>query len=534
MTHRVPFYLSLVAATATLAFLPGCRKNAVEKTGTLDKAAATEENAEQAFYKVLDGAFAQAYDLLEQSQTNEAVAVFEVLLADPLWDTWNDRLFSELIRFQIYVKQADTACERVLQACTAGPLTHAQAGLRLVLPYLHETQGMAAACTFSDTVTALPGINAELVRLTTEWRFFTALQDADMALASEALGAIFQILTPAESTALLDSAFDTLLAAGRLDDLEQLTTLAMGADGADDERIRLLKTTEIRLAAARNEWDKAKSLFFAASDNLPEAALQHLLYQVLPAARRADRYDIVDQCAEEVIFKQTAKTVAASQAARFWIESAMATNRAAFPERLNALLGTTIPTQTISSLFTRYFYDLIDMTDVIEEILPVADKLLVAADEETAKTIKTMRLDGSFVLEDYDKAVAYLEAGIPDRDAPWHQMAITKVKAHRALKNNQPQEAVAFFRVFMTCIDDVKDHDTVDPSTGIQHTKNMLRGRNANRIAEILSTIPDAEGAAKARAEAADYYKKAIAESTDDEARAIIISEAGDLLKTDA
>ena len=59
----------------------------------------------------------------------------------------------------------------------------------------------------------------------------------------------------------------------------------------------------------------------------------------------------------------------------------------------------------------------------------------------------------------------------------------------------------------------------------------MLRGRNAKRIAEILATIPDAEAAAKARKEASGYYKKALEETKDDEARAIITAEAGDLLK---
>lgn len=530
MVKRVSVCMSIAVVGAALTALTGCKKPTDEKTAT-PAVEAEQPDLEQALFEALDATYMKVNELLEQAQTNEAVALFEMLQADPQWRDWSERLFSEKIRFQLYIGQDELVREQVLQACAAGPVAHARTGLQMLLAHLHESQGIEAAYDLTDAVAALPDVADELVRLTTEWRFFSALHVPDMERATEALATVLHSFPAADANKILSSAFDTLFSSGRLDDLQALHTLAATTAEADAGRAQLLTTTAIRLAAQRGDWPTTERLFLAATAELPDASLQHLLAQILPTARRAGRYDVIDHCAEEVLFKQAAKTAAADRAARFWVESAMATNRAAFPQRLNALLSTKIPSQTVGSLFTRYFYDLIDNTEVIQKMLPIADKLLIDADDDMAKMIKTMRLDGTFVLEDYDTAVGYLEAGIPERDDAWHKMAISKVKAHRALKKNQPREAVAFFREFMACIDDVKDDDTVDPSTGIQHTKDMLRGRNAKRIAEILATIPDVEAAAKVRIEAADYYKKALAETTDEESRAIITEEAGDLLQ---
>ncbi len=531
MFTRSSFNLSVVVTAAIFLLTQGCKKESAGQSAPAQSEEAAAASAEQLLYEALDAAYVEANELLAQAQTNEAVAVFDTLQRDARFEMFRDRIAGEAFRFQIFAGQTDSVCEHVLQACRSGEVAIAQVGLQVLFPHLHETAGIDAAYDFATAVAAIPGIDAELVRLATEWRFFTALNAGDMPQACDALAVILKTAPPAATTTLLANAFDQLVSAGRLDDLESLHAQVAAAGSTEEGRTSLLKTTAIRLAAGRGNWESMSALFKTAAQELPDADLQRLMYQIFPTVRKSGRLDVIDACSEEVIFKQSAKPAASAQAARFWVESAMATNRVAFPGRLDALISAKIPARNVSGLFTRYFYDVINDTAVLKALLPVAGRLLADADADTAKMIKTMQLDGSFVLEDYDLAVSYLEAGIPDRDAAWHKMAISKVKAHRALKANNPREAVEYFRVFMTCIDDVKDDDTVDPSTGIQHTKDMLRGRNAKRIADILQAIPDAEGAAKARAEAADYYQKAIDSITDEDARKIILAEAGDLLK---
>jgi len=522
----------LLSAAFALAFLlaSGCRKADVSPA-TDSSRPRQEKDPEQRLIEALDAAYAQASDLVVLGQTNEAVAVFEALLDNPDLKTWRDRLFAETIRFQLAVGLTDRVRERVLEACAGGNHAHAMSGVTLLIPHIQETEGAAAAYAIAETIAAIPGIEAPLLQWMAEWRFFTALNQADRDQAADALSAILTLCAPDTATSLLDRAFEQLLAEGRLDDLESLHRQVAAADGArEGRRATLLQTTKLRLAAGRGNWEETQTLFQAAAADLPDSALLTLTTQILPAARGASRTDVLDACAEEVIFKQGAKTAAASQAARYWAESAMMTNRAALPERLNALLATPIPTNQVDALFTRFFYDLLDDTAILRNLLPIASKLLSSADEHSAKSLKTMQLDGAFVLEEYDLAETYLKEGIPGRDPTWHKMVTCKVRAHRALKNNQPLEAVEQFRVFMSYIDDVTDDDTVDPTTGVQHTKDMLRGRNAKRIADILQAIPDAEGAAKARAEAAEYYQKAMNSVADAKTRALIVAEAGDLL----
>jgi len=518
--------MGLIAATVVLTF--GCNKD-TSTSGARDPDSAAAMALEQKYRQGMEEAYQQANELFGIGQTNEAVRVFDALLENSSYEPWADEIFSEAIRIRLFAGHTDPVRDRVLAACTNGPVACARIGLQLLLPYLNENEGAAPAFAFASSVASLPQVDAELVRQATEWRFFAALGLPDMEQAADALSVILAAFPADAADAVLTGAFEQMIAAGRWDDLETLSKQVASAEGDRENRTHLLLTSSIRLAAGRAQWDAAQDLFKTAAETLPDAALQNLMSQILPAARRAGRLDIVDACAEAVIFQPGGKA-AVSQAARHWAESAMATNRAALPRRLEALLNAKIPTPVVSALLIRFFYDLIDETAVLKQLIPIANQLLIGANEETVKTLKTMRLDGAFVLEDFDLAESYLEAGVPGRDASWHTMALCKVKAHRALKANKPREAVEHFRMFMTCLGDLAEADTYDPTTGVQHTPDMLRGRNALRIAEILATIPDAEAAAAARAEAAAYYKKALESVTSAESREAVRKEAGNLL----
>jgi hypothetical protein len=527
MFKRICVSVSMGLVAATLVLTCGCRRGADSTSGAHGPDQAL---IEQELRQAMEASYQQANELFSNGQTNEAVLVFDALLENHRYAPWADRIFFEAIRIRLFAGHTDPVRDRVLAACTNGPVACARVGLQLLLPYLTDKEGSAAAFAFASSVASLPRVDAELVRQATEWRFFTALGLPDREQTTDALSVILAAFPADAADAALARAFEQLLAASRWEDLEAIHAQATAAAGGRESRKHLLLTCSVRMAAGRAQWDAARDLFKTAAAALPDAALQNLMSQILPAARSVGRFDVVDACAEEVIFRQGGKTATVSQAARLWTESAMATNRAALPQRLAALLDAKIPPPVVSPLLTRFFYDLIDETAVLKQLLPIANQLLVGADEETVKMIKSMRLDGAFVLEDYDLAESYLEAGVPGRNAAWHTMARCKVKAHRALKNNKPREAVEQFRLFMACLGDLAEAETYDPTTGIQHTPDMLRGRNALRIAEILAGIPDADAAAAARVEAASYYKKALESVTAAESRDIIRKEAGNLL----
>jgi hypothetical protein len=134
-------------------------------------------------------------------------------------------------------------------------------------------------------------------------------------------------------------------------------------------------------------------------------------------------------------------------------------------------------------------------------------------------------LDGAFVLEDYDRTLRLLEEGIPDREPEWHEMAITKVKAHKALQEGRPLDAVRHFREFMKFVEQREEPER-DPSTGILHTREMSLGRNAKRIGDILREAGQDEEARRAYEEAEQYYAAALEEVEPD-------SREADLIRTE-
>ena len=97
--------------------------------------------------------------------------------------------------------------------------------------------------------------------------------------------------------------------------------------------------------------------------------------------------------------------------------------------------------------------------------------------------------------------------------------AVSGQKVH--LRQKQPREAVKHFRAFMATVVNAKDEDTSDPATGLVHSKEMILGRNAKRIGDILAAIPDAE--------ARDYYAKALKNAGEPAVKEIVEREMAGL-----
>lgn len=122
-------------------------------------------------------------------------------------------------------------------------------------------------------------------------------------------------------------------------------------------------------------------------------------------------------------------------------------------------------------------------------------------------SLVSYQLDASFLIEDYDRALKILEKGVAERDAAWHKMAITKVKAHKALKDKQYDDAIKYFREFMETL---SEEDTTDPVTDVVYSKLTLLGNNEKRIGDIYIEAGRSADAAKAYGAARDWYKKAL------------------------
>ena len=121
-----------------------------------------------------------------------------------------------------------------------------------------------------------------------------------------------------------------------------------------------------------------------------------------------------------------------------------------------------------------------------------------------------MALDAAFVAGNYREGLRILESGMPNQEPEWIELAINKLKALIAVQEGRTKEAIGFYRKVMDVI--ARDNKSQnDPSTGVQHSREMILGLHAKKIADLWASQKNEKEAAKAYQEARQYYEKALA-----------------------
>ncbi len=523
LSVKVWYAVLVIGSVGLLVIGPGCGKPKSQAKDTSDAAETTSPTPEA---DPVDALSAQIDELFWSGKTNEVVVRMDQALADPVFKPHRQRVFGVLVRFLLSVERLEEAQQRMLEAC-AKDIELAKGGFGLVYGHLNERGQHDAVLAWTEQVLAIPKLPAEMQRHLLEWTLGAHLALQHDAPAAELAGRILKAVPGADGTAIVERAIENAFAGGRLAAVEALLTVVADETPPRAESRDLVTVTRIRLQAAQGQWDTLADAFQAAAATLPDARLQSLLRTVAASATKAGKLALVDTLSESVVFKQGDRPQSVSVASRLWIETGMAADPTTLPTRLDALLRAKVPARQVCGLYTRYYYDVINKAPVLAAMMELGERLAPLADEdETRNLIRTMLLDGSFVREDYTTAIRLLEGGIPGRDAQWHAMALSKVRAHKAIQDEKPRDAVKYFREFMVNLAGAKDEDTVDPESGIRHTKEMILGRNAKRIGDILAAIPDAEAAKQAYAESRDYYGKALEKTKDEpEARKVLEKE---------
>ncbi|MDD4103056.1 MAG: hypothetical protein PHU80_10565 [Kiritimatiellae bacterium] len=284
-----------------------------------------------------------------------------------------------------------------------------------------------------------------------------------------------------------------------------------------DTMRNMLVTLSMRCALADKTHETIAPAFTACVEQLPDDQLSKITRMVFGVLQRDNKTAMLEQCARQVIFNAVGKHNSVNHAARVWLESGVKANRKVLPERLDALLNAKVSPIQVGNLFDRYFYEMVDDLDLIRSLCAVGERIVAdCSDESTINAVKVKVLDGAFITDNFDQAILMLEKGIPGKDKVWHDMSIPKVKAHRAMAQGKPRDAVQYFREFMNAWIASDQEEEYDPTSGIAYSREWILGRNANRIANILSTIPDQAMAAEARKEAKAYFREAIKKAAGD------------------
>ena len=277
---------------------------------------------------------------------------------------------------------------------------------------------------------------------------------------------------------------------------------------------------------AQKQWPEAAKTFETCIAQMDDEALMRVSRPFYQALRKNDNLAIAETAAATVIKQVPDKKRSAAFAARIWVDAGVKKDPTALPTRLSQLLEDKIDPNQVGGLLDQYFYGNIENKALIKDLCAIGQKLIpICTETNTVNAIKVKILDGAFITENYAVAVEMLEKGIPGKDKKWHEMSLPKVKAHLALQQNNPREAVKCFRAFMEVWRAQEQEEEFDPSTGVAYSKAWILGRNTDRIAGILDSIPDKEEAAKARAEAKAYYKEALEKAAKDETALKLLKE---------
>lgn len=516
---RMVFQCSLISAISLLC-VTGCKPSA-------EKAAARQAKINQE----IEALFVQAQAMQAEGRLADASTLIETGLKNPKFRAQKARFFTQKIDLLLMQNNDAQASEQVLQSWRSEPeLASAVSGR--IRTYYQQRSANKDITRWCKSLLGLGAVLPAKMRIEVlDWQLAAALASQDIAEAKASLDQILSALKPEESEPLLQSTFNGLVDANQLDLARALIRHLEPKKAESPLYSNLIVTITLRCDLAAKDWEGVPPAFNACVAQLPDDQLLKLLRTVTSTLQKNGKNELAEAACKQVFLSALEKTGSANFAVRIWVESGVAANRKLLPERLEALLNAKVSPVQVGNLYDRYFYEMVSDLDIIKSLCTLGERILaVCKDEATVNNVKVKVLDGAFITDNFDLAVHMLEQGIPGKDKAWHDMSLPKVKAHRAMAQKKPREAVQYFRDFMNAWITSKQEEEFDPTSGIAYSREWILGRNANRIAGILDSIPDQAEADKARAEAKAYFKIAIQKASKDaEATKLIKEETKDM-----
>ncbi len=508
-----------------LLFLPLFGASVFSVTGckpSAEKIAAREALITQE----IESVFGQAQELQSQGRLDDALALIEKGLNNPTYKAQQARFFTQRIDLLLAQNNDAKASEFALQTWQSAPELARDLAGRIHSYYQQKNDGQQAVGWCKRLLALGDVLPADFRVQVLDWQLTSVIALHDVGQASACFDSIQSTLKPGEAAPLLQRALASLADTKQLDFSRELLAHMEKRNDESPLYRNLIVTSKMRLALVAEEWNTFAPVFNACVAQLPDDQLLSVLRTVFSTLQKAKKDELTEQSSKHVIFNAAEKKDSVNYAARIWTESGVASDKKLLPERLEALLNAKVSPVQVGNLFDRYFYEMVSDLSVIRSLCTVGEHILaVCTDENTVNNVKVKILDGAFITDNFDLAVHMLEQGIPGKDKAWHEMSLPKVKAHRALAQKKPREAVQYFRDFMNAWLTSPQEEEFDPTSGIAYSREWILGRNANRIAGILDSIPDKAAADQARAEAKAYFKTAIEKASKDAEATKLIKE---------
>jgi tetratricopeptide (TPR) repeat protein len=523
-------FVVIASATVAAALLMGCQRKqpkAEEEQAVEPDMTALQEVPPNPLYDLYAAVDAKLEAGDKEGATREIIGALD----NTKYAENKAELFTTIIRFLLHTEQVDEAKTRFLNMIRTEPEL-ATPGFDLIYGY-HVQQGDGAATLEWVRQLMLQPLTPAMKRPASEWLLVALLETGATDELAEKLAPFLEEFSADDGAQVVQRLCSTAQQAQQFDAIDRIVaTVAASTKKGEPVLANAVLTSRILAQLGRDQWDAVAEALPDAVATLPDGPLQMVFSNIASATRRGKVPDRLETMAEKVLRTVALeKTGARNAAAREWVNATVEQrNLAAVPARIGELIALKVPPRQVYSSISRHFYAMLEKPEILKALLVQADVLSPLLEEDsTRNALNALMLDGCFVVEDYDRALKLLETGIADRDESWHAMAITKVKAHKALQAKNVDEAVKQFRAFMEIIAK-SEEDSPDPVTNVVHTRDMILGRNAKRIGDIYKDAGRAEEAKKAYGEAKAFYEKALdANKAGEETEKLIRKELGEI-----
>lgn len=463
----------------------------------------------------LPALWTEVQELFFQGDTNGAISRLEGALTETELSDYTPDILRELIRMELSLNMTNEARQAFIDAAEADPESAAPA-IGILESMMLQSQDYDGLLEWCDYLEGLPLDESAKVRVMSyRLQVYRATGDA------EALQTLFtravEELPESSARSLISRGLNGLLNDKAYDELDAALAHVSAIAAGKSDILKLVTGVRIRLLIAQGELEAASHALKAAATELDQREQAQLLNALVEKVTESGDQAFADRLCEEAFEDSEPDSPVYRTATRHWLRSAReAGNGDLVQQRLSRIVQRGGSVSGLIRLVGNYFYFVIDKgdDDALRALLADCETLRSQAASEDDKTrVVSFLLDGSFMLRDYDQALALLEEGIPGKDAQWHATLIPKVKAHKALAEDRIEDAIAMFREFMREVAMI-DEDFPDPMTGTMVPGEVILGLNALRIADLWSSLGQEEKAAAAREEGRQYYQQAL-EKTD-------------------
>jgi len=350
----------------------------------------------------------------------------------------------------------------------------------------------------------------EKMRATCERELSEAATAKSLPALKKAIEKTHTTVSSAKALPVIQQTLERMIGEGQYGVIEQITDDLILTDKLSGLHV-LAFATQMKCHSAAKDWPKLQKTILNCANRLPEEAADPLLSQIFDALKRDQHLGQLEKTSQQLYQGALDKPRLLRLATTTWVGLCVEKDRQLLPASLEKLLTDKVPAEHIAVLLDRYFYEMTENKEIIKKICVLGPKILAATQNKTAQESVTLRmLDSAFLTDNFDLAVEMLEKGIPGRDTEWHETTLPKVKAHRALAQNKPLEAIENFRQFMTAWKNAKHVDEMDPTTGLVYNREWVLARNAIRIAKIYASIQDEANQKKTMKEANESFKVAL------------------------